>query len=193
LAILETVCLGECDRMPDQSVQETRPRRQRRRRVKVLIAVCLVAAGVIGWRLYNRWTVDRRLKSLADCSGGGIYAKEMRGPKWYVEWANRWKLPVPRRAVHFASSIATDADLKYVGQVRSLRGVTLVGCPVTDAGMIHLQGLTKLTELNLNGTRVTDRTLEYVRGMADLKELHLRGAAVTDWGRHVLRTRGSAF
>jgi len=157
-----------------------------RHRAWVLAAVCMVVAGVGGWRLYSRWTVDRRLTSLAQCQGG-IYSKELRGPDWYKTWVTKWKLPLGRRPYHFASSIATDADMKYVGKVPSLRGITLVKCPITDAGMIHLKGMRNVTGLNLNGTQVSDKTLEYIGPMADLKELHLARTAVTDAGLTHLR------
>ena len=124
----------------------------------MLAAVCMVVAGVGGWRLYNRWAVDRRLTSLAQCQGG-IYDKEIRGPDWYKRWARKWKLPVGHRPVHFASSIATDADMEYVGKARTLRGITLVLCPITDAGMMHLRVMTNVTKLNLNGTLVSDKRL----------------------------------
>jgi len=76
----------------------------------------------------------------------------------------------------------TDAGLKHLKGVTSLRALQLANTQVTDAGLKHLKGLTDLYGLDLNRTQVTDAGLKHLKGMTSLRTLQLNQTQVTDAG-----------
>ena len=76
----------------------------------------------------------------------------------------------------------TDADLKRLVEMKSLRELDLSEIPVSDAGLKEIQALTGLEILWLNGTKVTDAGLESVAGMTALKSLGLANTSIGDKG-----------
>ena len=68
----------------------------------------------------------------------------------------------------------TDATLKRLGGLRSLRILHLDQSQISDAGLEHLKGLTKLRVLVLSdGPRITDAGLEHLKGLTKLQKLVL--------------------
>jgi len=58
--------------------------------------------------------------------------------------------------VSFYNTKATDADLKQLTALKSLKGINLTGTMVTDAGLKELAAIKTLEALNVFGTKVTD-------------------------------------
>ncbi len=73
----------------------------------------------------------------------------------------------------------TDAGLKALHGLKSLRKLDLGYTRVTDAGLAELKGLKELRSLNLMGTRVTGVGLKQLEG---LQTLNLSTSRVTDEG-----------
>ena len=104
----------------------------------------------------------------------------------------------------------TDAGMRHLANMHSLRSICISGTPVTDAGLTPLKdlkdldcldlgiyregknftdealanvaGLTKLRWLRLGGSRVTDRGLAHLKDMKRLEHLELGDTQVTDAG-----------
>ena len=66
-----------------------------------------------------------------------------------------------------------------VGNLKSLRTLTLIQAAVTDSDLANLKGLTSLRELYLADTSVTDAGLENLKGLIALHRLDLRQTHVT--------------
>ena len=111
-----------------------------------MVVVCavagLVAAGAMGWKVYEGRRIEKRLRLLAG-GVGGLYEEWAYGPSWYRKLWRRW-LPATRRVKALGSGLAKDADMEYVAKVRSLRVLVLRDCPVSDAGIAKLTGLGNL-------------------------------------------------
>ena len=84
--------------------------------------------------------------------------------------------------VTFLNFHLTDADLKHLERLPSLRSIAVFGCDISDTGLEHLKGLTKLERLNLDCTHVSDSGLQHLEGLVNLRELHLNETRVTPRG-----------
>jgi len=84
-------------------------------------------------------------------------------------------------------SDATDADLRHLKELTSLREVHIHGWSVTDAGLENLKGLTKLQTLSIGGLQITDAGLEQIQGLTSLETLYIGGEKVTDAGLEHLK------
>ena len=88
-----------------------------------------------------------------------------------------------RKVVHVCcDDRVTDPDLKYIGWLHDLEGLTLMSPQVTDFGLEHLKELTDLETLDLCGTEITDTGLEHLQGLTRLEELWLNNTQVTSEG-----------
>lgn len=67
----------------------------------------------------------------------------------------------------------TDASLKHIGTLTSLRSLTLSGVPFTDSGLAELRTLTGLKELIISDARITDAGLVHIRSLKDLRSLEI--------------------
>lgn len=74
------------------------------------------------------------------------------------------------------NEIVTDAWLKRLAGIRSLKKLDLANCTVQGDGLEYLAGLTELRELNLTLTPVKDESLKH---LANLTELRVLGLAST--------------
>ncbi|HEY7157478.1 MAG TPA: hypothetical protein VH575_26220 [Gemmataceae bacterium] len=81
-----------------------------------------------------------------------------------------------------ASKRITDAGLKHIGKLVTLRDLSLSDTLVTDAGLPHLKNLRKLRFLDLSGTRITDAGLQHFKNFKELTGLNLGRTQVTDEG-----------
>ncbi len=75
----------------------------------------------------------------------------------------------------------TDAGLKHLERLPSLRVLTLSDTQVSDAGLEHLKCLADLRLLDLRGTDVTDAGLQHLRGLPELSTLRLTGQSGGPW------------
>lgn len=82
--------------------------------------------------------------------------------------------------LQMANDDVTDATLKYVAEIKSLRELDVAGSKVTDAGLKDLAGLTKLQKLTLSRTAITDAGLKpLLDQLPDLNQLDVRETGVT--------------
>jgi hypothetical protein len=92
-------------------------------------------------------------------------------------------------------SRATDADLRLLKSIASLRVLTITSARITNAGLRHLRGLDKLQTLNLQSRRdglvVDDNGLKSVASLHGLRTLNLRGTSLTDCGMKALKSLGA--
>jgi len=76
----------------------------------------------------------------------------------------------------------TDAGLKHVGQITSLRTLYTGSTFVTDKGLPHLKKLQNLHTLFISYTRITDGGLKNFTGLRSLRRLHVAETYVTKEG-----------
>ncbi len=76
----------------------------------------------------------------------------------------------------------TSAGLKHLSQLRNLEGLTLEGTSLTDDGLRHLANLTNLQRLTLAGSNLTDDGLRHLSNLTNLEWLDIGGTKVTDAG-----------
>jgi hypothetical protein len=76
-----------------------------------------------------------------------------------------------------AAKNITDAGLKEVAALTTVKDLGLGSTQVTDAGLKHLSRLKDLKNLNLNFTKVTDAGM---KELARLKKLELLGLSFTE-------------
>ncbi len=103
------------------------------------------------------------------------------------------KLPTPPRAfgLYLHNTKVTDAGLKELAALKSLRALGLGGTEVTDAGLNELAPLNSLQSLSVDNTKVTDAGLKELAGLENLRALDLRFTKVTDAGlKEVAGLRG---
>ena len=111
-------------------------------------------------------------------------------PAWLVEllgvdyFAN---VTVAGSTDFYPSLELTNAHLKQLEGLPSLRVLGLQQTQVTDAGLEQLRSLTALEHINLSATQATDTGLDHLRGLKALKELYIGGSKVTEAGVARLR------
>ncbi len=76
-------------------------------------------------------------------------------------------------SVYFTRVRITDADLKHLKGLTSLKKLKLNHSPITDAGLKRLQSLTNLVQLHLADTKITDAGLEHLKNLTNLGFLDL--------------------
>ncbi len=81
----------------------------------------------------------------------------------------------------------TDAGLKTLANLKSLKKLHLERTAVTDEGLSEISGLSNLEYLNLYGTKVTDAGLEKLANLKNLKQLYLWESAATEAGAERLK------
>ncbi|MGY8771542.1 MAG: hypothetical protein ACKVH8_24265 [Pirellulales bacterium] len=74
----------------------------------------------------------------------------------------------------------TDAGMKHLKSLTTLKSLVLNDTQITDAGLEHLKDLTNLNRLNLDYTQVTDAGLEHLKGLSSLNSLYIRDTQITD-------------
>jgi hypothetical protein len=122
-----------------------------------------------------RWIDARRLEPLgivkdADFSGCGLtdsdvaYLKGLKGLEW---------LALNRNSI-------TDAGMRHLAAIGTLRALRLEDTEVTDAGLVHLKGLVRLEVLSLKRTGVTGSGFKHLTELPLLRHLNLDGSLVDD-------------
>lgn len=87
------------------------------------------------------------------------------------------------RSLHIGATSVTDMGLQALAELNSLRSLNLALTKVTDAGLIELAVLKSLQSLNLSATRgVTDAGLKDLAALKSLRSLDLTGLSVSHVG-----------
>jgi hypothetical protein len=73
----------------------------------------------------------------------------------------------------------TDATLAHLGEIKSLKRLTLASTGFTDAGLVHLKGLPNLRSLGLSSPGFTDAGLVQITGLNSLEDLNLTESKIT--------------
>ena len=76
----------------------------------------------------------------------------------------------------------TDAGLKHLRNVQSLRSLYVSLTDITDEGTKELAALQGVATLSLRGTRVTDQTVRHLKAMTNLTKVDLADTQVTAAG-----------
>jgi hypothetical protein len=90
-------------------------------------------------------------------------------------------------ALKLVNTQVTDAGLKGLKVLTSLRTLDVGGTKVTDAGLMELKELKGLQSLSLAGTEITDAGLKELEGVQSLHTLDLSYTQVTDGGLKELK------
>jgi len=88
----------------------------------------------------------------------------------------------PVTLVNLTDKQVTDADLKVLAPLKSLKTLILDNTKVTDAGLKQVAGLRSLQVLGLSDTKVTDAGLKQLATLTSLQRLILSNTEVTDAG-----------
>ncbi len=104
----------------------------------------------------------------------------------FTEWKEGVLAKMPDTGAPFGlclnSTKMTDAGLKELAGLKSLRALYLGGTQVTDAGLKEVAGLKSLQTLDVRGTKVTDAGLKELAGLKSLQRLYLNHCDVTGAG-----------
>ncbi|WP_395736792.1 c-type cytochrome domain-containing protein [Prosthecobacter sp.] len=92
-------------------------------------------------------------------------------------------------SLDIARSKVTDAGLKAVAGMKTLKELHLEGTTIGDAGLDQLKGLTELEYINLYNTKVTDAGLAKLAGLSKLKAIYLWQSGVTKAGVAALKAK----
>jgi Leucine-rich repeat (LRR) protein len=135
----------------------------------MICAVAVLALLVLACKgLRADETEDKAVRAIAKL-GGSVSRDEKTKAK-------------PVIAVNLIGTKVTDAGLKDLAALKSLRRLYLGDTPVTNAGLKELAALKSLQSLDLHGTQVTDAGLKELAALKSLRELDLHGTQVTDAG-----------
>ena len=80
----------------------------------------------------------------------------------------------------------SDADLRYISHLKTLRRLFLIDSEISDQGLIHLKSLKNLRMLTLSGSRVSDEGLVQL-DLSNLQEFVLASPNVKGYGLRGLR------
>ncbi len=93
----------------------------------------------------------------------------------------------PVIAIDVSESV-TDADLRQLREIKSLRSLNLSGAKkTTPAAIKEIAALSDLQELWLGPAQATDSCLSAIQGLSSLRRLEVGGQGVTDTGIQHLR------
>lgn len=167
-----------------QNVEHTKardcPKRRRRKRWVLLIAVVLVAAIATALYCVRSHRLNSQLMALSK-QGRITLRGELRGPNWYIKLAEKHDLPFFTRWTYFGAG-ATDENFRIAGRMRTLRELKLGGRELNDASLAHLSGLRNLKFISLNDTPLGDAGLAHLSGLTELRRMDLCCTKVTDAG-----------
>jgi hypothetical protein len=142
-----------------------------KKRVYILGAGLICAAGLLAWQLWPRPAPTETELAIAriEALGGWVEVDENDPAR-------------PVVAVSLTGTRARDEDLGSIARWRRLERVYLGGTDITSEGLRHLSDLAALEELYLPSTRIDDSGLEHLRRLARLARLDLSATRITDAG-----------
>jgi len=164
-----------------------RPRRWVPRSLRIFAALVLilgVASAWLGARGYRQLIAIREIERLE-----GNVESVPKGPNWLRDFVGDEKMRMFDEvdSVSLFHGQATDAAMRQIGKLTSLKRVWLNNTLETDAGLAHLTALAGLEELCLSGTPVTDIGLAHLKGLTYLQKLELDNTHTTDAGLKELK------
>ena len=169
---------------------EEKPRKRQRRwfqfSLRTLLIVMTVCAVAFAWWSYKA-RQQREVVAALKKNAMIVYdfrEQRLKKPPYWPAWlvnivgvdyfANVTE-------VHFHDD-TTDADMRGLSKLTTLKLVR-IHCPrVTDAGLKELAGLSSLQELTIYHARVTDEGVAELVGLRELHTLHLDTTKITDKG-----------
>jgi hypothetical protein len=89
--------------------------------------------------------------------------------------------------VIYRNKTMTDAGLKHIGKLVTLRKLQFSETRLTGSGLIHLKNLRELVWLHLSDSPITDERLKHLKPFKKLEWLNLRGTQITDRGIDYVR------
>jgi len=94
-------------------------------------------------------------------------------------------------AFHLADGKITDKNLVPLKDLKDVVELNLRGTDVTDAGLKHVAGLKSLKKLHLEKTKITDKGLAELKGLDNLEWLNVYGTQVSnDSLTHIKNLKG---
>jgi hypothetical protein len=177
---------------------------------RILLALCLVVAGVLAWIVYRGHVQRDAVAMIARGGGNVLYDWQLhkghfdpehflwqisiedkkgqpRWPGWLVALLGVDALTDVKMA-HIGSS-DPDAVMAFAGRLRALEELTFdEQSPLTDAGMFHLRGLTELKVLMLPSSKITGHGLVNLEGLTRLLKLSIAGGSLAS--AHLAALRG---
>lgn len=144
------------------------------------IALIVVAVGLrVGLPIYRQHVAVQEIERL-----GGTADCVHVGPQWLRDRVGDERMRLFDKVVNvrLSETQATDATLRKINGLTSLRWLDLDGTQVTDSGLAHLRGIRNLKWLWLQNTRVTDAGLAHLKGLPNLELLDLDDTHVTKAG-----------
>ena len=136
-----------------------------------MILVLGISAIWVGGRAYRQRVVIREIERISERD----VDTDLQGPIWLRRWVGDDRMAVfdePVR-VDLSDRPVSDDVLRQVGQLTTLRELSLASTPITNAGLTHLTGLKRLRKLNLYHTQITDAGLVHLKRLVNLQELTL--------------------
>ena len=134
--------------------------------------------------LFSRWPAGGVAALPQPQTAFGLYVlptfeKDENGPPGPP--VGKFEHPSPRFKVVYHAQ-PTDAQLKELAGLKSLRCLDLNNTNVTDAVLKVLAGLKSLQSLDLTGTKLTDAGLKELARLKNLRSLNLQDTQVTGVG-----------
>jgi hypothetical protein len=77
-------------------------------------------------------------------------------------------------------------DLKYLGQLSQLTGLSLIDSNIDGEGLAHLKGMTRLSYLSLTNSHIAGSSLRHLRQLEQLEGLYLDYTQLDDEGLQYL-------
>jgi len=85
--------------------------------------------------------------------------------------------------IQFMSAPVNDVQIQELSELEpNIYSIGLVNSNITDAGVRSLANIGSLRSIGLDGTKITDDSLDYLASLKQLKRLSLRKTGVTDSG-----------
>lgn len=157
----------------------------------LLVLMTLVAIGLGLWvsKAHRRNQAMSALRKVARFNPYGKMVRFARSPGWFQRqgWLSRWlgedffKEPVE---IELSWSRAPNGDAAFspLGELQSLKRLSLDSTSAGDKGMPYFRALANLEYLNVASSKAGDDALANLSGLAKLAELNLSRTRVTDAG-----------
>ena len=100
----------------------------------------------------------------------------------YLSGESGRTIPAPTGTIFLSNPTITDADLRFIRRLRSLRELNLVGVKMSDFGFTQLSALTSLEILDIYEMEIGDAGMEQIGNLTSISELHIGKSNLTDKG-----------
>jgi len=173
--------------MPEQ-VHTKSGRRRLRVSVRGLAILILVVGGLLGWVARGAGIQRDAIAAIQNAGGTVKYDWRSTNGRWVIDsrpWILRWLVRSVGidyfvRVVSVSLPHATNASLVHVGQLVSLKALSLRDSETTDEGLRQLDGLTNLESLDLTAALIGDDALANLKRMTELRVVSLGHTRIGD-------------